>query len=840
LESHSTVDDWLSEAEGLLCSTGGQRLYRELELSDAKKNGLSLAQFSRWCRVRGILCRQCGLYDESLLCLTNACLAAKSNFLDTSSAELSKSTNALASLYLDLHLYEIALQKTNDLLLLSSTALVGDELLIALDILGLSYLHVGQAQVALYYFHLMLDRNKNIRLNSYHAKAYLRLGMAYHRLGRLAESATAFDTSINIGRHLEDLILTADLLSTIIEYGMHTTIDHGSTFQLAFDRARANGHDLDAFKLADCLARQYCREKRYELAIETFDTTLKNIEADQALRCVTTFKSSYAQLLISLNSNLNFAGDLIEDCLAATDLRLDAAVFDDTRAIVVSKDISVFEAKIDLLTRAGPASFERHNHIELALELHEKAKSQAFARAIGVAKHLRGMTLSTEPLIRAQYDLAIREREVQLVERETVSEYCRYWAISDLKDSRDRLAGEIAKQQLPCLEIRQTESSILPDLLRVLHANVEHRIAIASFFCGKEKTTCFFIKPGMSHPSVHEANVGRDQLFDVARALKRYFNGSPLSFPPTLPIQRSKPFRRSIQSFQDICAPLLGFAGLLDDVDLLCIAPHGPLHLLPIHAIRVEGKFLIESVAVTYTPSITVLKYLLDQSDAPANGAAKKSASTYIAGIASSDDANKELLELAFAQSTFSQTQEYGPIQASKANVARGLCQNSVVHISAHGYFKDSDPLQSGLLVSNGIERPPRSIESLSPIQRRQFILSVRDILRSTIHADLVTLRACSLGAQVEKHAGDEFDGLSRALLSAGARAVIVALWNVDASSSQELLSNFYQIWDEGMDPNIPKWRALQLAQLRMIHSGIDYLQHPYHWAPFVLLGDFR
>jgi CHAT domain-containing protein len=111
--------------------------------------------------------------------------------------------------------------------------------------------------------------------------------------------------------------------------------------------------------------------------------------------------------------------------------------------------------------------------------------------------------------------------------------------------------------------------------------------------------------------------------------------------------------------------------------------------------------------------------------------------------------------------------------------------------------------------------------------------------VRASLSADLVTLSACSSGLQTARNAGDEMEGFTRALLAAGAATSLVAMWNVDQASSHGLLANFYaQLASAG---NVSaKWRALRAAQLAHIKSDDENLRHPYHWAPFDLIGDWR
>jgi CHAT domain-containing protein len=115
-------------------------------------------------------------------------------------------------------------------------------------------------------------------------------------------------------------------------------------------------------------------------------------------------------------------------------------------------------------------------------------------------------------------------------------------------------------------------------------------------------------------------------------------------------------------------------------------------------------------------------------------------------------------------------------------------------------------------------------------------VLNARELLDDNFATDLIALRACSTGLSAPRERGDELDGLSRALLYAGARALIASLWNVDQESSQALFARFYHHWNGGLE----KWRALALAQREMLTGDDPARRHPYHWAPLILVGDWR
>lgn len=76
---------------------------------------------------------------------------------------------------------------------------------------------------------------------------------------------------------------------------------------------------------------------------------------------------------------------------------------------------------------------------------------------------------------------------------------------------------------------------------------------------------------------------------------------------------------------------------------------------------------------------------------------------------------------------------------------------------------------------------------------------------------------------------GDEALGMARAFLAAGALTVVVSLWLVDDESTADLMATWYAGLGAGERPA----QALRRAQL-----GVrDRFPHPFHWAPFVLVG---
>jgi tetratricopeptide (TPR) repeat protein len=147
---------------------------------------------------------------------------------------------------------------------------------------------------------------------------------------------------------------------------------------------------------------------------------------------------------------------------------------------------------------------------------------------------------------------------------------------------------------------------------------------------------------------------------------------------------------------------------------------------------------------------------------------------------------------------------------ASCAALLEHAPQARVLHLACHGVFRRDHPLFSSLVLADGR-------------------LSFYDLFRLQLRAHLVVLSACET-ARSELGPGEELMGLAGGLLLAGARAVVVSLWEVLDESSAAFMERFYAQLAGG----VPAAQALAAAmvEVRALRP------HPVHWAPYVLLGD--
>ena len=120
--------------------------------------------------------------------------------------------------------------------------------------------------------------------------------------------------------------------------------------------------------------------------------------------------------------------------------------------------------------------------------------------------------------------------------------------------------------------------------------------------------------------------------------------------------------------------------------------------------------------------------------------------------------------------------------------------------------------------------------ERIDPHHRVRHVIAEGEIdLRDVgLSASLVTLSACETGLS-KIFAGDEILGIARGFLAAGASSLIVSLWNVIDEATGKLMAILYDRIQRGEAPTA----SIRNAQLEFIRRG----EHPYLWAPFVLIG---
>ena len=97
----------------------------------------------------------------------------------------------------------------------------------------------------------------------------------------------------------------------------------------------------------------------------------------------------------------------------------------------------------------------------------------------------------------------------------------------------------------------------------------------------------------------------------------------------------------------------------------------------------------------------------------------------------------------------------------------------------------------------------------------------------------LVVLSACRTGVG-EVTNGEGVYGLRRALVLAGAESELMSLWRVDDAATSDLMVEYYKRLEAGEE----RAEALRQVQIKMLRSKDR--NHPFFWASFIPVGDWR
>jgi CHAT domain-containing protein len=282
----------------------------------------------------------------------------------------------------------------------------------------------------------------------------------------------------------------------------------------------------------------------------------------------------------------------------------------------------------------------------------------------------------------------------------------------------------------------------------------------------------------------------------------------------------------------------------------LIIVPDGTLHLLPFDALKSDdGRYVLESDVVTYSPSATVLHLLrtspvdkgakfkfLGVGGVAYSGAAivgKEAGARPVSGGAAPDDffnlSAAKLPDLPGSREELNGIAEMinAPVDmlvqgraTEAAFKSLGLSDYQIIHLAVHGVADETFPDRAALVLGS------------SPDLQEDGLLQAREIRDLRLKAELVTLSACDTG---NGHLlGQEgVASLERSFILAGAKAVIASLWTTDDIYTGTLMKRLYKHLRAGQE----KGEALRQAKLDLMKDFGDRAR-PLYWAGFTLVGD--
>jgi CHAT domain-containing protein len=247
------------------------------------------------------------------------------------------------------------------------------------------------------------------------------------------------------------------------------------------------------------------------------------------------------------------------------------------------------------------------------------------------------------------------------------------------------------------------------------------------------------------------------------------------------------------------------------------IVPDGPLHEINFETLTVPSPirhYWIDDVQIELAPSLAALSAAPDQGPRGSGLLLVGNARAHEPEFPTLANAGLEMSRVAAHFGPDAVTTLQGDAASPRAYAGSRPERFKYVHFTAHATANRDNPLDSIVVLSG----PPDG-----------YKLYAREVATLKLNADLVTISACR-SAGDKAYAGEGLVGFSWAFLKAGAHNVVAGLWDVDDSTTPQLMDRLYAGIASGHSPG----RALRDAKRAMIADG-GAAAAPYRWAALEL-----
>jgi CHAT domain-containing protein len=639
-----------------------------------------------------------------------------------------------------------------------------------------------------------------------------------------AEALVALGKSVEARQLLESLLDVSRGQSaygyqsqTLLELGkLEARLGHGSAAIDRFKQAVADAKKVDGNNLvseADLeLSKALLKEKQYSSAELTAQESL---EASRSIGDKVLVPRSLAQLAVVEESKGRYttADGLFREATEIVEAMLATTTSPNARSSLASSMDPVFLG-----------------HFELAAT-HLGNPGKAFMiiegiRGRSIADSLRFRPVNSSP---ASASLTKNEKDISRLQLRILKASAaeRKRLLTDLLNLEQR-AGQIEAEEDPPWLRRETQPIPVARLQKALGADeaiLEYVLTDPISYClaiSRERVAVFRL-PGRSQ-------IGK-QVGELLTALRKNTATAELE---------AATYAAVVAPAQTVVAAKAR----------LIVIPDGPLYSLPFEMIgpRTDQRLLTSHV-VTYSPSGTVFTLLSEKKGPPAPEPllAIATGSDALAGATANasqkqpfSNINREVFDLGQPQlsplpAANGEARTVAEILGRKSVTLLGdsatesalkkqpLGQFRVLHFAVHGLVSTRFPDRSALVLYP------------DPAGNEDGYWQAREIARTQLNADLVTLSACDVGSgQVVGEEG--VSNLVRPFLIAGARTVVANIWEANDDFSRGLMREFYSRLAAGVD----KGRALQQAKLEMIRKYGEDASPLRLWAGFIMVGESR
>jgi CHAT domain-containing protein len=246
---------------------------------------------------------------------------------------------------------------------------------------------------------------------------------------------------------------------------------------------------------------------------------------------------------------------------------------------------------------------------------------------------------------------------------------------------------------------------------------------------------------------------------------------------------------------------------------------------VPFQALRGPDGYLIEAAAVSYAPSITVLREIqrLPRPTGPRTLLAMGKSNFGPLSPSALEPLPEAETQVRLIRELYGPDQSVGFVggEATETQFKATAPHYAVLHLATHSVLDEISPLYSHLVLSS--DRRNADDDGR---------LEAWEIMGMKLMAEVVVLAACDTG-RGRIAPGEGVIGTMWALFAAGARSMVVSQFRVESKSATAMLVAFHRRL--AAEPGA-KSAQLQAAALELLRT--PRFAHPYYWAGFILVGD--
>jgi CHAT domain-containing protein/tetratricopeptide (TPR) repeat protein len=505
---------------------------------------------------------------------------------------------------------------------------------------------------------------------------------------------------------------------------------------------------------------------------------------------------------------------------------------EESKSGFLAKNFEVYQDLIALLIELEKKYPDR-NYVSQAFDYSEKAKARAFLDTLAEFRSGIRKGLSEE-----------QKRKESVILQKVSSLQSQLWEESDdakqqearkkLEDAEielDRFIVDLRLNNPEYAELRYPE----PYDLKKAQRQLDPKTVILEYFLGKTHSYIFAVDTN----TMQTASLPpRERLEESVRKYLERIRNPPRASLAVDANRLQKEFEKQSQElFHQLIAPV---QKTISGKENLVLILDGVLHYVPFETLLMDkDRLMIENFRIAYAPSITIWANLKEKSK-------QQNSKQFIAfgdPVLPSDSTEgkvvrspfRDLSRLRYTREEIEGIASLYPQPFLKTYLGKDATESKfkineisdykIIHFATHAMIDE--------------EMPRRSVVILSPDAKEgtDGVLQMHEIWNLNLNAQLVVLSACQTGLG-KLVSGEGMISLMRAFFYAGAKNVVVSLWNVDDKSTADLMKNFYVHMKSGHSQS-ESLRQAKLDMIRTAKSGSGYAAYkdPYYWAPFVLVG---